>query len=238
MPAYTTEERVRKVLQENDLDAELGSEFVMAALKGQNEWLRKQTGRHWYDSSNTSGSLFTSARSVSDDVQAIPSTPHPSNRYIRDERRRDYPKTVAGPYTRVELAKRDVASLTTLEVRDSAGEVEDWTNTKTSGRGEAYYLQVDPEHGTSHVYLDAGELPALYDYTDAVVAAYDYGVDGIPDTIERAVAMRAASDLVLQDDVRTAIPDDGQLINLETRAQALRDRAEQLLGPYHETPIA
>jgi hypothetical protein len=243
MPGYCTEEDVRLALQEASLVGELGSEFVQAAIEGQSEWVRKRTDRHWYDAASQGGDgdLYASTRSLADDVCSVPTTPHPrSHRTLRDDDRRVYPQEVAGQYTRIRLAKRGVASLTRLAVRDVDGDVTDWVADATyaSGRGEDYYLQVDPEHAAAHVYLDTRSLPRLWDYADAVVAAYEYGEAGVPESVRRAVAFRAGAELVLDDDVTISVPDQGQLVNVETKAQAMRKRARELLAPYTEVPIA
>jgi hypothetical protein len=238
MPGYCTEEDVQRALQESDLTGDVASAFVDPAIAGQTEWVRKRTKRHWYDSGDQTGDLFTAPVTVTNEQCSIPSTRHPEARQFKFDDPRQYPKLMAGPYTRIGLAKRALDTLTTLEVRDRAGDLSDWTSEMTEGRGEDYYTHTDPHSDRSYVYLRGGALPALWDYADAVRVTYDYGIDGIPDTIRRAVAFRAGAELVLDDDVKTMIQDSGQLVNVETKAQAMRNRAEELLSPYMTTPVA
>lgn len=238
MSGYCTAEDVRRALQDVDLEGETAVEFAQDAIEGQTEWLRKRTGRHWYDS--TVSGLFDGVESYGEDVLDVPSTPHPGPAVLRHHDQRNYPKRTAGPYTSVTLTKRDVSSLTSLDIRDPSGGTTDWVADSrfASGRGEDYYLQVDPSSGQSVVYLHAGSLPAMWNYSSAVIASYDYGQDGVPETIRRAVAMRAAADLVMDDDGDVGVPDSGQLVSVQSKADQLREQADDLLSPWMHTPIA
>lgn len=236
---YCTADDVRQALQEASLDAAgegpLSQSIVEAAIDGQTDWIRRRTDGHWFDTAASSGSILpTSPRSYGEDVVDVPSTPHAQHNQLLDDTERRYPRQITGRYTRVTLAKRWVDSLTSLEVRDGPSEWSDWVAAadKESGRGNEYYLQTDPETGLSHVYLDTGSLGPLRRYEDAVVATYDYGHDGIPGAIRRGQAALAGADLVMDDDVKTAMPDNGQLIAVGTKADRLIKQAMRLLGPF------
>jgi len=61
---------------------------------------------------------------------------------------------------------------------------------------------------------------------------HDIGDEGIPGTVRDAVSMRAAAKLVIDDEASISIPDNGQLVNVQTKAQQWREAAEDLLEDY------
>ena len=241
MPGYCAPDDVRKALQEVDLSGELGTEYVTAAIEGQSKWLRTRTKRHYYDSGHSAGDLYTSTRTVSDLTLDVPSGPHAKDRQLtRPDYGIEYPTTHVGQYAKLRLPRRDVQSIDKLEVRERGGDVEDWvaSSDRVQGRGDDYYLLTESESGVSHLYVDAESLGVRTDYRDLLTLEVSYGVDGIPGTIKRATAFRAGAELVLDDDTQVGVTDAGQLVNVETKAQAMRDRAMDLLGPYIVRPIA
>ena len=139
-------------------------------------------------------------------------------------------------YTRLTLARKDVQAITSLSVINADGGYDDWvTDSAYSGgvgtthRGEDYWVRVDS--GVSKLYFDVhsmdDDLPAL---SNAVYAGIEYGHEGIPRTVRRGVAFRAAADLV--EEAVVDIPQNATIYNVETKAEELRSQAEQLLGEY------
>lgn len=252
MSGYCTVDDVSAVLQDDFAGANPSTSEVKAAIDGQNEWLRRRTRNHWYDSTagsdadSTNDFLFTSAISATDVRESVPSSPHRQDRQLfSDAVGVRYPVTHAGPYARIRLPHFNVQSLTKLEVRERDGDVTDWVaaSDKVAGRGEDYYLHVDgDEFGASYLYIRADSIGGRVDFTDLLTLAYDYGVDGngseLPDTITRTVALRAAAELVLDDDMQAGIPNDGQLVALESKADSYRKEAERLLGEFTQVPVA
>lgn len=235
---YCTLEDVRKALQETDLafdDAELSHEFVKPAILGQTEWLQETTNRHWFEPGGTDGGegdlLPTDPLTHSHDALDIPSSPHADHAQMQSAaaRGRRYPVRHAGPYTRVLLSRRDVRDVTELLVRDNTGGVTDWVENKDEGRGDDYYLQVDDANGATRLYLHTRSLPTLNDYGAAVTATYEYGIEGITQTVRRAIAFRAAAELLRDDESAIGLPDSGQLVQLDTKADAMEQKAEELL---------
>lgn len=232
------------VLQDTFEGADPSPAHVEAAILGQNEWLRKATKRHFYDSEYApDGSppvtLPTEPLSVSEEVCDVPESPHPQHSQLVHHEERRYPKTRRGRYARVRLDRRDVSTITGLEVRTQR-EYEDWfaDATKTEGRSGAYYLQTDPHTGLSSVYVDVVGMAPLADWQESVVISYDYGDDAMPDTIRRAVAHRAAAELITDDDANIQIPDSGALMSVKTKADEFRQTANSLLKPYRASPMA
>lgn len=231
---YCSLEDVRKALQETEVsfgDAELDEDFVEAAITAQTEWLQETTNRHWYEPDATDDLLPAEPLTHSHDELDIPSTPHADHVQMQTaaHRGRRYPVRHAGPYTRVLLSRRDVVEVTELLLRDNTGDVDDWVEKRVEGRGEDYYVQVDDANGASRLYLHTGPLPGLRDYGNAVIATYEYGIDSIPQTVRRAVAFKAGAELLRDDESSIGIPDNGNLVSLDTKADKMEEKANELL---------
>lgn len=232
--AYCTPEDVRKQLQDVDLDGPTSEEFVKATIVGESEWVQEETNRHWFATDSFEGTLAIEPLTHDHDEQDIPSSPHADHvQAFRGGRRRQkprYPVRYAGPYTRVALQRRDVSDITELLIRQQDGSVVDWVDDdrRTEGRGEDYYVQVDDASGRSHLYLHTGSLPHLSDFDAAVTVSYEYGTE-LTQTVRTAVASIAAAKLLRDDEQATAIPDSGQLVSLETKADTLYKRGLRLL---------
>lgn len=236
---YCTLEDVREVLQELDLTGPVGPGFVEGAILGESEWIQEDTNRHWFDASgieDDDDNLVATEPLIHEfDEQDIPSSPHSDNvQTFRGGKTRGtarYPVRHAGPYTRVPLTRRDVRELTKLLVRNQDGSVTDWINDdrREEGRGEDYYVQVNDSTGQSYLYLHTGSLPRLSDYGSAVTVSYEYGVDEVPKTLRTATACLAAAHLLRDDEGAVGIPDSGQLIPVETKADKAYDRGLRLL---------
>lgn len=233
---YCTVEDVREVLQEVSLDGSIASEYVVPAILGESEWIQEDTNRHWYAPDGVDGDdediIATDPQTHGHDEKDVPESPHSDNvQAFAGRRQVRYPVRFAGPYTRVSLTRRDVSDITELLVRNQAGEYDDWvTNERRSeGRGGDYYVQVDDALGISHLYLNTRSMPRLSDYGAAVVASYEYGIDEITKTVRTATACLAGAHLLRDDEMATAIPDSGQLMQVETKADKLYERGMRLL---------
>lgn len=239
---YATPEDVRRALQESVRafdDAELSEEFVLSAIYGQTEWIREKTDRHWFEpdgiEEDDEGILPSAPLEYADDELDIPSSPHSDNAQlfrsdINGVRSR-YPQRYAGPYTRVRTFRRDVSDISSLLIRNQGGDYNDWVtdDSKSEGRGEDYYTHMIDSTGSSYIYLNTRSLPSLSDYGAAVVATYQYGRDTIPNTVRRAVAFRAGAELLRDDESAVGIPDSGQLVQLDTKADAMESKGNELL---------
>lgn len=242
---YATVEDVRRVLSETVSDFNSGAwgtsnnQAVVDAIASQAEWLREKTNRHWYVPGGISedghGLVPTDVRSRAGEEQDIPSTPHPQHGTLFQADRGRYPRRSHGPYARVPLDKHAVDTLTAVEVRDSSGAFEDWTADPSKTEGEEYALYVEPGDASSPSYLDlhVGALPAMRRYESAVRVSYDYGIEGLSRTVRRAVAMRAAAQLLAPDDeAALGIPENATLQAVETKVGALERQADELLEDY------
>lgn len=241
-PLYATPDDVRHVLQVKGLadpgqagGSATGKDHVRAAIAGQSEWLQETTNRHWFepDVDPEGTDLYTEPLTHRNDEVSIPSTPHADNRQMQvaASRQARYPVRHGGPYTRVKLTRRDVQEITELLVREPGGGYGDWIadDAKVEGRGEDYYVQKDDDVGFSRLYLHTRHIRALSGFANAVVATYDYGIEGVTDTVRRAIALKATAQLVHDDDASVAIPNDGSLISLESKAEAMEREAEELI---------
>lgn len=245
MDGYAEVEDVGDVLQDDFAGANPTDAEVEAAIAGLTQWVRRKTRHHFYDSGGQASDLVPTTPRTVDTVQLdVPSSPHPQDRQIHhDEAGIRYPVTRAGRYIRVRLPHYAVGSIESLEVRQRDGSVTDWITAadKQSGRGEDYYLQAEgDEFKRSYLYLNAGSVGPRVDYEDLLTLSYSYGVDQQTqswDSVRRGVATLAAADIVLDDDIQGAIPDDGQLVPVNTKADKLVNRAMKLLGSYISAPI-
>lgn len=240
---YCTVEDVRRALQEADLSgalAEDNEQLVVDAITGLQEWLEKTTKRHWYEPNgleeDTHGIIPTGPK-TRDDEESI-TTRAPISGMPAE------PKTAQGSYTKIVLARRDAEAVQELLIRTEDGSFEDWTSTYSGGTwpdavGDAFYLRVN-NGGWSRLYLDTENLYdeeeeewLLDSFANAVYVTYDYGHEGIPMTVRRAVAMKAAAQLLAPDDEATLqIPDNASLQTVETKVSALERQAEELLEVY------
>jgi hypothetical protein len=232
---------VREVLQEVDLSGSINMDIVEAHIEGVSAWLRKASGRHWYDSNGAdTDTVPTAARSASTIRLDVPSSPHAQRGQIhRHDRGVRYPVTRDGPYARLPLPHGWVDTLDALEVRDPDGAVTDWTADAeyTEGRGEDYYVQIEAEeeYGNSYLYLRAASIGARWDFTGLVTAAYQHGLDAQDyewQDVRKGVAAMAAAQVVDDDDVLAQIPDNARLVSVDTQTDRLINRALRYLGPY------
>ena len=237
---YCTADDVRTALQEVNLSGPIDTEFVDPEITTASTWFRKASGRHFYDSNATTDPLPTSTRSIATVRLSVPSSPHAQRDQLhRPERGVQYPVTTDGPYSRLPLPHAFVASLDALRVRDRSGDVTDWTSAAEydEGVGEDYYVQEEDleGRGDSALYVRAASIGARRDYSGLIVADYQYGLDAQSeswDDVRRGIANLAAAELVVDDDILSSLPDDGQLVGLDTQADRLFDRAMKYLRTY------
>lgn len=245
---YCTVDDVRRVFQDTEASFDSGAlgangnAVAVDAITAQSEWLEKTVKRHFYAPNgideDTQGIIPETVNSRSDEE----SIPTGAATVISDA---PAPRTAHESYTRLRLARRYAQSITQLLVNMGSEGYVDWVadsdysgGTWPTALGEDYYLRVN-NGGRSELYLDTDHL---YDETtgewkpksfvNAVYVSFEYGHEGIPETVRRAVAFRAASELVLDDEFVTAIPNDGQLTNVETKAERWERTAEELLEVY------
>jgi hypothetical protein len=239
---YCTVEDVRRALRAADLpgDAAQDRQIVVDTITGQTEWLQNKTSRHFYApdgiEEDTDDLVPTAPKTVAGEELDVPSSPHASSQQMQvaASRQARYPRRTNGPFTRVRLGKHYVDSLTKLEVCDSSGQFTDWVADNSKTEDEDYRLYVEPGSVSSPSYVDlrARALPRLSNYEKAVRVSYDYGLDELPDTVRRAVAMKAAAELVTGDDAAMGIPENANLVAPETKVQALERQAEEKLEAY------
>lgn len=140
-------------------------------------------------------------------------------------------------YTRITLNRKDVTAVNELSVVNEAGGYDDWTVDKTGGvgnqnRGEDYWVRIN-NGGRAELYLDVHAMDdQIPSFSNAVYLEIDYGHEGIPGNVRRGVAFLAASELIVDDEAVAQIPDQGQLVNVETKAERWERLGVQKLEPY------
>ncbi|WP_435065886.1 hypothetical protein [Halobaculum sp. EA56] len=245
MVGFCEPDDVRQVLQKRELTGTISASMITPAITGVSGWFARQTNGHWYDSSAASGDeIDTTAASATGVRLDVPSGPHRKDRQLfHDDTGARYPTTTHGPYAKIRLPHPYVQTVTALLVRGRGGDVDDWVASaeKTEGRGEDYYIEArgQDSYGRTYLYIRAASIGARVDYDGLLTLEYDYGLDAQDtswDDVRRGVALLAAAQVVSDDDVLTAIPDNGQLIGVATqRDQHVADaigEAWSLLSPY------
>jgi len=242
---YCTLEDVRRALRKADLPGDVSQDVQIAvkAITSQTEWLEKTLKRHWYAPSGaaildeaTEIDVPTSAKTRDDEYDI------PTGAAWSVDDTGPTPKTSQGDYAKIELARRDAESISQLLVRTEDGSYEDWTTEYSGGSwpdalGDDYYLRVN-NGGWSRLYLDTTLLLedgeddeyVLDSFANAVYLEFDYGHSGIPENVRRAVAFRAAADLVEEPSFQ--IPDNAEVYGAESKAEELRSQADELLEVY------
>jgi len=227
-PGFCETTDVQEALQEASANFgvdELSTANVEAAIVTASDWFARTINTHFYDSNAASGDLIsTTSATASEILLSVPAGPHAQRGQLFNDENVLYPRTFGGNYTRVKIPFRHVESIDTLNVRDAAGDWTDWTTEKTQGYGEDFYLQDvgQDSYGRSYLYLHAGELGAHNHFEDVLRVDISYGLDWDDepwDDVRRGIAQLAAAELVVNDDVLASVPDDGQLINVQTEAE-------------------
>lgn len=239
---------VRKALQELELGGKTNTSMVEAAIGAVSDWFGRRTNGHWYDSSGTSSPLVATVSASASSVRLdVPSSPHPQDNQVHRSRADvRYPVTTNGPYAKIPLPHRYVDTVTTLNVRDRDGDVTDWvaSSDKAAGRGEDYYVQRHGQdsYGQTYLYIRAASIGARQNYDGLLTLEYDYGLDAVDEDwqdVRRGIAHLAAAQVVLDDNVLAQIPDNGQLVGVDTQRDAhlgaALNEAHAHLSPYLET---
>ncbi|MFA1612051.1 hypothetical protein [Halobellus rubicundus] len=243
---YCTLEDVRRALRKASLPGDLSQDNQIAvdAIVSQTEELEKTYHRHWY--APTGADILSEASTVDiptepksrDDEESIPT----GGAMAVDAD--PTPKLYQGTYTGIDLARRDAKAVEQLLVRDSDGGYTDWvSSTDYSGGtwpnavGEDYYLRVN-NGGQSILYLDTENFREADDdddyyldsFVNAVYVTFSYGHEGIPRNVRRAVALRAGAEFA--EEATIQIPENATVYNVETQAEKMRERADELLDIY------
>jgi len=171
--------------------------------------------------------------------------PHDDTEPEYDEMDGLAPKTVQSDYAAIGLARRDADSVSALHVRTGDGTFEDWAASADYSEGswppsgEDYYLRVN-NGGWSRLYIDTTNLLkegedneyVLDSFANAVYLEWSYGHEGIPRNVRRAVALRAGAEFA--EEAAIQIPDNANIYNVETKAERMREKADELLSVYTE----
>ncbi len=250
MTAFCEYSDVREALLERSLSGaldETNTDTVETTIESVSDWFARKTNGHWFDATAGTEDLIDSSVASASNVRLdVPSSPHRQDRQLLiGEQGARYPVTHNGPYAKVSLPHRYVQSVTALQVRDTGGDVEDWVaaQDKAEGRGEDYYVEHPGQqsYGKTYLYIRASSIGGRVDFGGLLTLDYEYGLDG-QDTswqdVRRGVALASAAELVVEDNVLTAIPDDGQLVGVDTQRQQLVDDASDKLEPYFEVAVA
>lgn len=146
-------------------------------------------------------------------------------------------------YTRIRLDRKDVSAVNSLNVVNKDGGYDDWTGADfsggvgTSSRGDDWWVR-ENNAGWSELYLDVHTLDDdIVSLRNAVYVDYDYGEDGLDQTVRRGVAQLAASELVTDDEFQTSLPDQGQLVSIETKAQRWERQGLRKLSHHFERSL-
>ena len=242
---YCTLEDLRRALRKANLPGDVSQDERIAidAITSETEPVEKSLKRHWYATTGdqildeaTAIDIPTKAKSR-DDEEDIPT----ASAFVVDDG--PAPKTSQGDYAKVELDRRDAESVAALHVRQEDGTYVDWVASADYSEGswppsgEDYYLRVN-NGGWSRLYLDVTNFLepeeddeyVLDSWANAVYCEFSYGHEGIPRNVRRAVALRAGAELA--EEASISIPENTTLYNVETKADEMREKADELLEVY------
>lgn len=249
MAAFCEYSDVREALLERSLSGaldETNTDTVETTIESVSDWFARQTNGHWYDSTASAESLIDTSPTTATNVRLdVPSSPHRQDRQllVGDQGVR-YPVTHNGPYARIPLPHPYVQSVTALQVRDRGGDVEDWVAAadKAEGRGEDYYVERKGQdsYGRTYLYIRASSIGPRVDFGGLLTLDYELGLDAAESSwqdVRRGIALASAAELVVEDNVVTAIPDNGTLVGADTQRQQLVDDASKKLEPYLGVPV-
>ncbi len=243
---YCTLEDVRRALRKANLPGDVSQDKQIAvdAIVAETEPLEKSLKRHWY--APTGADILNEATEIDiptgpktrDDEYSIPT----SSAFVVDDKG-PAPKTSQRDYAKIDLDRRDAEAIEALHVRTENGTYEDWAASSdyTEGSwppsGEDYYLRVN-NGGWSRLYLDVTNFLeededdeyVLDSWANAVYCEFSYGHEGIPRNVRRAVALRAGAELV--EEAVIEIPQNATVYNIQTKADEMREKADELLEVY------
>jgi hypothetical protein len=140
-------------------------------------------------------------------------------------------------YTRITLGRDYVKSINKLLVIGADGSYTDWVASDDysggvglTNRGDDYWVRIN-NGGVSELYLDVHAMDDdLASLSNAVYIDLDHGHEGIPRAVRRAVALRAGAELV--EEAIIEIPQNATIYNIDTKAEAMREKADELLEVY------
>lgn len=144
-------------------------------------------------------------------------------------------------YTRIRLDRKDVDTLNSLHVIGDDGRYTDWVDdSEYDGgaglmhRGEDFWARTNND-GISELYIDVHSLDDdIASLSNAVYLDFDYGSEGIPRNVRRAVACFAAAEFA--EEATIQIPENATIYNVETLSEKLQTKAEKLLEPDAVVP--
>lgn len=241
MTGFCTTADVRRALQKRDLSGPTEPQIVEAAIEGASTWFARATNGHWFDTSGASGAPLSDSVATAQHVRLdVPSSPHRQDRQLLSDRQgQRYPVTHDGPYAEIRLPHLHVQTINALEVRDRDGGVTDWVadSDYVQGRGEDYYVQRrgQDSYGRTYLYVRSSTIGPRVDFGGLLTLDYDYGLDYQTeawDDVRNGVAHLAAADVVDDDNVLAQIPDQGQLVGVQTQHENLLNVAQKRLNPY------
>lgn len=146
-------------------------------------------------------------------------------------------------YTRIRLDRKYVESLNELWVIGEDGTLTDWVASDDydggfgpQARGKDYWVQVN-NWGVTQLNIDIHSLDDdLSEYANAVYADIDHGSTELTEGVRTAVAMLTLVHLSINDEAAISIEDAGQLMNVETKADAYERVARDYgLEPHLES---
>lgn len=140
-------------------------------------------------------------------------------------------------YTRIQLDRRDVKAINQLLVIGEDGSYVDWADSSDydggvglEHRGKDYWVRLN-NGGVSELYIDVHSLDDdLASLSNAMYVDFDYGHEGIPPAIRRAIALRAGAEFA--EEATIQIPENATIYNVETKADRMREKATELLEEY------
>lgn len=238
---YCTLDDLRRALREAGLpgDAEQDPQIAVDAITAETEPLQRSLKRHFYEPTGideASEVTIPTEPKTRDDEESIPTggvslSGEPTT-----------PKTWQGSYTRIQLGRNYAKQINKLLVQGADGSYTDWvTSDEYSGGqwpdaiGEDYFLRVN-NGGVSQLYIDSQNFldedgePIVDSFANVVYVDFDYGHEGIPQAVRRAVALRAGAELV--EEAVIEIPQNATVYNIETKAEKMREKADELLAEY------
>ena len=133
-------------------------------------------------------------------------------------------------YTSVRPERKDVTEVNELHIANEDGEYIDWVDDPAltvevgSGLpdGQDAWIRIN-NRGVPELYinvhtLDEQGMPRRF--ANAVYVDIEYGTDELTEAVRTAVAMLTLVHLSIDDEASVGIPDNGQLMNVETKSEA------------------
>ena len=146
-------------------------------------------------------------------------------------------------YTRIRLDRRYVQTVNELSVIDETGAYTDWVASNdydggvgNANRGDDYWVRIN-NSGVAELYLDVHSLAdEIASFANAIYVDFDFGYEAADGddtkvrTWRRAIALRAGA--TFAEEAAIQIPENVNIYNVETKADAMREKAAELLEPF------